>query len=184
MDTTNRTILVVDDEEVVRQTYQDVLSQRDAPATAGIAVRHRAGGESNQPPVGAAEGYRLLLAGGGAEAIALVKSEQAAGRRVAAGFFDMRMPGMDGMETIRQVLALDPGIYCAVVTAFSDRSIDQLSTLFSSQDQWLYFNKPFTHAELLQAAANLVNAWNRRRQLELTIAKIEESQRKLRELLG
>ena len=53
-----------------------------------------------------------------------------------------------------------------MVTAFSDRSIDQLSTLFSSQDQWLYFNKPFTHAELLQAAANLVNAWNRRRQLE------------------
>lgn len=184
MDTTNRTILVVDDEEVVRQTYQDVLSEKDAPVTAGIAVRHRAGGEGNQASAAAAEGYRLLLASGGAEAIALVKSELAAGRRIAAGFFDMRMPGMDGMETIRQVLALDPEIYSAVVTAFSDRSIDQLGTLFSSQDQWLYFNKPFTHAELLQAAANLVNAWNRRRQLELTIAKIEESQKKLRELLG
>lgn len=182
MEAKNQTILVVDDEEVVRQTYLDVLAQKTAPAAAGIGMRHRAvvGEQTGQSE----EGYRLLMASCGAEAIAISKGELAAGHRIAAGFFDMRMPGMDGMETIRQILALDPEVYCAVVTAFSDRSVDQLSTLFTNQDQWLYFNKPFTHAELQQAARNLVNAWNRRRQLEATIAKIEESQKKLKELLG
>ncbi|MGE5550906.1 MAG: response regulator [Bacteroidota bacterium] len=181
MEIKNQTILVVDDEEVVRQTYLEVLAQKTAPAAAGIGMRHRAGGD--QAGEGGA-GYRLLMASCGAEAIAITKSELAAGHRIAAGFFDMRMPGMDGMETIRQILALDPDVYCAVVTAFSDRSVEQLSTLFTNQDQWLYFNKPFTHAELQQAARNLVNAWNRRRQLEATMAKIEESQKKLKELLG
>ena len=183
METMNRTILVVDDEEVVRQTYAEVLSQKNASAAAGIGLRHRPGGGEGQAS-GAEEGYRLLLAESGAEALEIVKSEIAAGRRIAAGFFDMRMPGMDGMETIRRVLALDPEVFCAVVTAFSDRSVDQLSTLFASQDQWLYFNKPFTHAELQQAANNLISAWNRKRQLEATMAKIEESQKKLKELLG
>ncbi len=183
MKTANRTILIVDDEDVVRETYVQILGQRDNSAAANIGLRHRAAGEGE---TGEQEenGFNLLLACCGPEAVAIVKGEMAAGRRVAAGFFDMRMPGMDGMETIKQILALDPDIYCAVVTAFSDRSIEQLSTLFGNQDQWLYFNKPFTHAELQQAAANLVNAWNRKRQLESTIAKIEESQRKLKELLG
>lgn len=181
MEVRNRTILVVDDEEVVRQTYLDVLGEKAAPAAAGIGLRHRQGEE---PTNTCADGYRLLMASSGAEAITLVTEELAADRRIAVGFFDMRMPGMDGMETIRRILALDAEIYCAVVTAFSDRSVDQLGTLFANQDQWLYFNKPFTHAELQQAARNLVNAWNRRRQLETTIAKLEESQKKLKELLG
>ena len=86
----NQTILVVDDEEVVRQTYLDVLTQKTPPlqlesVCATVPVESRL--------VKARRVTAYSWPSGGAEAIAMIKGELAAGRRIAAGFFDMRMPG-------------------------------------------------------------------------------------------
>ena len=75
----------------------------------------------------------------------------------------MRMPGgMDGLETIRELRKADPDILCAVVTAYTDRSIVQIGDAFDSADDWIYFSQPFNKGELQQAAYHLVSSYDRR----------------------
>jgi putative nucleotidyltransferase with HDIG domain len=83
---------------------------------------------------------------------------------VAVGFFDINMPGgMDGLETIRQIKRIEPEMLCAVVTGYIKNSISEIRQLFKHQDEWIYFNKPFTRGELEQAVINLVSLWNNRK---------------------
>lgn len=158
----NRTLLVVDDEASILDAYRHYLasdlderlirSSRLEPEAKVATVR-----------------YDLLLAQTGEQAIALVDAARAQGRRVAGGFFDMKLPGgMDGMETIRRVRAIDPDVLCCVVTAFQDSPIDELHHIFAGghEDEWDYINKPFTASEIRQKARGLVSSWARRREQE------------------
>jgi signal transduction histidine kinase len=156
-------ILVVDDETPILDVYRQYL----APEVQSIIMRSSR--SAAQAPGAAAPRYRLLLASTGEEAVDIVERELAAKRRICAGFFDMKMPGgIDGLETIRRVRALDADILCAVVTAYQEQSIDEINLLFQPdrQDEWDYLNKPFTQGEIQQKARGLVSSWKRRRREE------------------
>ncbi len=142
------TILVVDDEPAVLMSYEAFLIGGE-----GTEERHRL-----RP-------HRLLSASTGEEAVQLVQLELDAGRQIAAGFFDMRMPGMDGLTTMRKVRALMPHIMCTVVTAHVDYSLSQISAVFTdgTEDEWDYLSKPFSENEIVQKARHVVASWNRRR---------------------
>ena len=73
-------------------------------------------------------------------------------------------------------MELDNQTLCAVVTAYTDRSTNQLGNLFARQDDWLYFNKPFSSGELEQTAYHLVTAWNQRRREESLVSNLEMMQ--------
>lgn len=182
-----KTILCVDDEESVLDSYRRVLlGGEDDRAMSEILslAREREGSRSDDSDERMM--FNLLLAGSGEEAIDLVKQELAAGREVAAGFFDMRMPGgMDGYETIRNIRALDEKVICAVVTAYTDRSVTQIRNLFTfeHQDELLYFKKPFSPEELEQSAINMVSAWNLKRKNEEHVRAIEKNKRGLSQIL-
>ncbi|MFH1146895.1 MAG: sensor domain-containing diguanylate cyclase, partial [Pseudomonadota bacterium] len=79
-------------------------------------------------------------------------------------------------ETIREILKLDSQILCAVVTAYTDRSPEQIGMAFRRQDDWLYFNKPFSTGEVRQTAYHLMTAWNQRRREELLVSNLEMMQ--------
>ncbi|MCP6760767.1 MAG: response regulator [Fischerella sp. CENA71] len=73
-------ILIVDDEDVVRQTTQDTLEDYN---------------------------YKTLVANDGIEAIALyVKYQQ----EISAVLLDMLMPNMDGLTAIRTLLTFNPNL--------------------------------------------------------------------------
>jgi two-component system NtrC family sensor kinase len=122
----------------------------------------------------------LLIASSGEQAVELVKAERDAGRRVAAGFFDVKLgAGMDGLQTIQAVRALDPDLYCVVVTAYHDRTVEEINRLFgeSFKDRWDYLNKPFTQGEIVQKARQMVSAWNRRERIAELHAQLVRSER-------
>lgn len=181
------TILCVDDEESVLESYRQILtdSEEDAEIADILAMAEARSGETAAADNDSRPEYTVLLADSGARAVQLVRDELAAGRRVAAGFFDMRMPGMDGYETIKAILALDPDLVCTVVTAYTDRSVNQIRELFSGehQDQLLYFKKPFAPEELEQSALNMVSAWNSKRRLEEYMRAIEKHKHGLSHIL-
>lgn len=177
----NRTLLIVDDEPETLKGYADFLAARDS-SPGRRSSRTKA--EGAQAPSLASpmpsEQYNLLMAKSGEEALELVKKEMEAGRRVAAGFFDVKLDGgMDGLATISAIKAMDKDLRCVVVTAYHDRSIEEIHNLFGEdfKDQWDYLNKPFTQGEIVQKARQMVGAWNRQRELDATQGQLVRSER-------
>ena len=79
----------------------------------------------------AQHGYKIHIAYSGAQAVELVTRLFAEGERIACGFFDMKMPGgMDGLETIRQIRAINPQVVCTIVTSFNQYSLDEIGEAF------------------------------------------------------
>ncbi len=183
---TNNSIICVDDEQSVRDVYQKILKP---PALDPLAEILNIAGKGERVEGSGLRGkpdFTLLLASSGEEAIQLVEKEKEAGRRVAAGLFDMRMPGgMDGYETIEAVRRLDKDIICCVVTAYTDRNVTEIRSLFTDehQDELLYVKKPFSVDELEQVAVNMVSAWNRKRKVEDYVRAVEKQRNGLRHIL-
>jgi len=182
-----KTIICVDDEKSVLDAYERVLlgEKEDAAMSEIFSLAREREGEANAV-LQQKKDFNLLLADSGEQAVELAKRELAAGREVAAGFFDMRMPGgMDGYETIEKIRGLDQNIICAVVTAYTDRSVMQIRNLFTDdhQDELLYFKKPFSPEELEQAAINMVSSWNQKREIEEHVKSIEKHKQGLAQIL-
>lgn len=107
----------------------------------------------------------------GEDAVLLVQQSIIEEQPYAVAFVDMRMPpGIDGLETAKQIRTLDDRITIVIVTAFSDRSVDELQQ--ELHHDMLFIRKPVTHDEILQHARNACIAWDdkdkeRREQLNL-----------------
>ncbi len=163
------TILVVDDEQGILDSYTHYLSKRspndERPAMRSSRRRAQPAATPGVPTNPRAD-YHVLTASTGERAIELVKEHLANGKVIEMGFFDMKMPGgIDGLETIRQLLEIDPTMYCVIVTAYQDKPLEELAKVFGNErrDQWDYISKPFTGNEIVQKASNLIAARQRRR---------------------
>lgn len=170
----NNRILVVDDEKDIVQAYLDLLNP--APTASAKVSSRRAASASVAPKAD----YEILHAYSGEEALAIMKMEYASGNRIVGGFFDVKLEGgMDGLQLIKELWAIDPDLLCTVVTAYHDRSVDDIDQLFGEKfkDQWDYLNKPFTQAEIVQKARQMVASWNRKEQLKQTQRQLVENER-------
>lgn len=185
----NRTILCVDDEDGILDFYRQWLTQSsndDPMASLTLRRARRKAGAGEEPGLGNSVfgftpgQYNLITARSGEEALDKIRELRSRGESVAVGFFDMKMPGgMDGFDTIKSAKELDPQMLVAVVTAYHDRALSSIASVFRSQDEWIYFNKPFTHNELVQATNHLVYGWNIRRERERAFQAIEQTNLKL-----
>ncbi len=173
--TENLRLLVVDDEKDIVEAYAGFLSpQAAAPA------RKSSRGSATAAPVVAPAKFEVLKAFSGEEAVALMEAELKAGRRIAGGFFDVKMEGgMDGIQTLQRLFKMDPDLQATIVTAYQDRSVQDIDQIFGAavKDQWDYLNKPFTMGEIIQKARHMTAAWNRLRALERAQAQLVQSER-------
>ena len=83
------TVLVVDDEEIVRRTARAMLQHK---------------------------GYHVLLAADGNEALELFRADPS---QIALVLLDFAMPGMDGAEAASRLLELRPGLPILVSSGFA-----------------------------------------------------------------
>jgi thioredoxin reductase (NADPH) len=129
-------ILVADDEP-------DVLAavERD--------LRHRYGGE-----------YRIVSAGGGAEALEAVRELKRRGAAVALFLTDQRMPGMTGTELLAKAAVLYPAAKRTLLTAYADTEVAIASINEIGLDRYLL--KPWDppERELFPALDDLLADWN------------------------
>lgn len=173
----NNRILVVDDEKEIVQAYLDFLNPK---TTATVKQSSRSQATSPAAPKFSGAEYEILQANSGEEALALIKAEHAAGRRIIGGFFDVKLEGgMDGLSLIKELWKIDEDILCTVVTAYQDRSINDIDQLFGEKfkDQWDYLNKPFTQAEIVQKARQMTASWNRKEALKAAQLQLVQSER-------
>jgi CheY-like chemotaxis protein len=124
MDVIERLVMVVDDDESVRDAFY--LALVDEP-------------------------YRVVVCSSGEKAI-----EAAKGMRPDLVFLDLKMPGKDGVETMRGLFAVDPTMRIYVVTAFAEEFMDRLRDARNSGLSFQIVSKPINDEQIrLIAAATL-----------------------------
>jgi DNA-binding NtrC family response regulator len=106
-------LLVIDDEEDVREMLEFILS---------------------------AEGFDVSTVDGGMAAVELARV-----RRFDLAITDMRMPGMNGIETLVALKQRDPSIEVLVVTGYAS---EQTAAECIRLGAYGYLRKPFEIAEL------------------------------------
>lgn len=95
-------------------------------------------------------GYDVTAASGGAEAVALVESV-----RPDLVLLDVSMPEMDGVETLRRIVAIEPSLAVIMVTANADIGVTSKLLALGAVD---YVPKPFDLDYLDQAVSIQVTA--------------------------
>jgi K+-sensing histidine kinase KdpD len=172
----NAAVLVIDDEEMVRDNIEEILVPRkSSPQSESV---EKAASILFDTPVGTLQterarntpNFTVHKASNGMEGVEMVKKSVAAGCPYAVIFLDMRMPGWDGMETAMQIRKYDNKAEIIFVTAFSDRSIDDI--IAKAGQNVGYHCKPYASEEITQLATKAVTDYNKLRNLEKLIEAI------------
>ncbi len=74
---------------------------------------------------------------------------------ISAVFSDMKMPEMNGMEFIRQVKSMDPGIPCFLVSGYDYSG--EISEAMNSRLIEEYFQKPLDFKKIRQCILDLLH---------------------------
>lgn len=137
-------ILVVDDERQIRELLARFLAR---------------------------EGYEVVLASNGEEAIKLVESEDP-----QVILLDVKMPGTDGIEMCKKLKAEEKTSFIPVIimTALSDRKTEAVEARADD-----FVDKPFNLAELLVRVKSILRVGHLTDPVERLNAYMEERERNL-----
>src|SRR5690606_3378747 len=89
------------------------------------------------------EGYRTVQAPNGKQAIAIIKKEAP-----ELVLLDMKIPGMDGLEILKRVKAINPSIRVIMMTAYGE--LDMINEA-KQCGAIMHFTKPFDIDEIREA---------------------------------
>lgn len=174
LDISNTSVLVIDDEEMVRDNIEEILTPlRSNPEQEAMSQAASILFETVAAPVVRktnTPNFVVHKASNGMEGVEMVKKAVAEGNPYAVIFLDMRMPGWDGMETAEQIRRYDTKAEIIFVTAFSDRSIDDI--VARAGQNVGYHCKPYAAEEITQIATKAVTDYNKLRNLEKLIEAI------------
>lgn len=92
-------------------------------------------------------GYETLEAGNGVEALKKYKQYRPDGVLI-----DITMPDMDGIETLKKLVAFDPGVKVSMVTAMGQRSLVIEALKSGAKD---FVVKPFNADRVLAAVKKI-----------------------------
>jgi signal transduction histidine kinase/CheY-like chemotaxis protein len=192
MENINTRVLIIDDEEIVRDNIEDILVPKRVHTNELITNAASILFDDDEPderilaPVNksAIPVFSVDKATSGMEGLQKIKKAIADGKPYAVIFLDMRMPGWDGLETAVYIREQDAKAEIIIITAFSDKSIEDIINKVGQNVG--YHCKPYAAEEILQLATKAVNDYNKLRNLEkliTVISNINISQNQLDSLL-
>ncbi len=98
------------------------------------------------------------------------------GRPYSLAIVDIRMPpGLDGIQTIKKIWAIDKRIQIIICTAYSDYSWMQTIKELGMSDNLLLLHKPFTNDVVRQMACSMTRKWELSRLDHEYICLLEEN---------
>ncbi|HEY1787938.1 MAG TPA: response regulator [Verrucomicrobiae bacterium] len=164
-------ILIVDDNRRIHEDFNLVFSNRQRNLELEADQKDIYG--QFEPPAVSKPAYELDHAFSGNEGIEKTQSSIAEGRPYQVAFVDIRMPGMDGVEALGRIWAIDSRIQAVICTAFADYSWEDLARRLGQSDKLLVLKKPFDHIEVFQMACTLSEKWFLARQVALKFEQME-----------
>ncbi len=181
----NRRLLVIDDDEGIRETYQDIFTPVPPSYNTGTLLKGMALFGSDPDDTAGIEKkqskyYEVTLAENGSKGVEAVQKALDCGKPFAVAFIDMKMPGIDGAETSKRIWQLDPDIKILIVTAYSEYTPEDIISVTKREDLF-YLRKPFNHEEIIQFARALSNEWNLEQKKEALKKKLKQANENLEE---
>ena len=126
------TVLIVDDEEAIRVSLKEALAE---------------------------EGYTILDAATGEEALSLVRS-----KRPDLVLLDMKLPKASGIDVLKQVRKIQNDIVVVIMTAFADVASAVKCMKYGAYD---YVNKPFSIGTLKIVVRNALETLSLKKELSI-----------------
>jgi DNA-binding response OmpR family regulator len=164
-------ILIIDDNPSIHRDFELVLLD-NARNPALEADERRMYGDPARPPI-SKPACTLDHALSGLEGVEKVKHAVAEEHPYQVAFVDIRMPGIDGVETIGQVWQIDPSIQIVICTAYADYSWEDLARRLGPTDKLLLLKKPFDNIEVTLLASTLTEKWFLAKQAALKLEQME-----------
>ena len=125
--------------------------------------------------------YDVVTAMSGALAVQAARQALQESAPFSVAVCDMRMPGMDGIQTLKEIQAVDPTVVGIIMTGDSDPSI--AINALNSGKIFRFYAKPFVRETFLSGIADGIHQ-NRLQQAERNLAENEERWRLALEAVG
>lgn len=139
-----RTVLLVEDEEFLREMLREFLESR---------------------------GYEVVAVGSGEEALRVFSE-----RKFQIGLFDLKLPGIDGIELARRVRRDDPDVVVVVITGYPSIESAVEATKSGVYD---YLVKPFRLIELERVLERALEEWKMSRENRMLRERLAELEGRL-----
>jgi DNA-binding response OmpR family regulator len=94
--------------------------------------------------------YKVLSTLDGKEAVEIVKRE-----KPKVVLLDIRMPGMDGLDVLKQIKKIEPSTVVMMVTALSDAETEKKAKEYGADD---YITKPLSLEDLEKKVREIAGA--------------------------
>ena len=151
-------ILVIDDNVAIHEDYRKTLALREVADQHLLELESELFGDTR--PEAETESFAIDCAFQGREGIEMAIRAKKEGRPYAVAFVDGRMPpGLDGIETIRELWQTCPDIQVVLCTAYSDYSWRDIQKMLGETDSLVILKKPFDTVEVVQLAHALTRKW-------------------------
>jgi two-component system response regulator (stage 0 sporulation protein F) len=95
--------------------------------------------------------YRVSTAESGLEALKLLKTHT-----YRLILLDLKMPGMDGTETLREIRKINKNVPVYIVTAFKDDYLEALKNIREDGIEFQLMKKPIEHAHFLMVVDGVI----------------------------
>ena len=159
----NHRILVIDDDPKILEICQMILAPEVSKA--GEELESMAGelfeeDVEDDPDETLNVKFEVTTANEGKIGVDEVGKAIQAGQPFTMAFVDIRMPyGIDGLETARQILSIDPDMEIIILTGYSDTPRQSMARQLGVSNFQL-LKKPFDPDELMQMAQFLAHRHN------------------------
>lgn len=174
MQTTPFRILIIDDNPAIHQDFVKILNISEHSILLD-KFDAELFNEDNPKAKLALPKFQIDCANQGLEGVELVQLAKMNKQPYALAFVDVRMPpGIDGVETIKRIWAIDSQIQIVICSAYSDYSWDDTIRALGLSDNLLVLKKPFDIISVRQIATALTQKWRLCRETEQHTAYLNQ----------
>jgi len=119
-------IIIIDDNPAIHQDFIKILTPKNSIGKP-VALDDVIFGNTNTESKPLLPKFQIDTASQGQEGVDQIRKAYERGEPYALAFVDVRMPpGLDGIETIKEIWKISPDIQTVICTAFSDYSKEEL----------------------------------------------------------